>query len=480
MAYSLADLLTPRGLDEIRAAYLASLQGAGFPAVTEWLPKAGVEMAYVDMIARAETEIVAVDEPAIAASGFLGEATGLFMDLWARNMYRLKRIDSTSTTFNLQFSLSAAAPPYNLAVGDIIVTAPSGNRYTNQTPLNIQPGTLSDPVAFIAEAPGASFSDNPTPGATGAVSMVLVTAFAGLSPVTASADFAAVVQSGPSSGQIKPIRSGSSAPAPHTFAIRIDSTGEVGVATYSLSLDGAAYLAQGLLLATQDLDGGTRIVAIPGGVTPSFIAGDTFTVVSPGGPNFVQGSDAESGAALAARGRARWPALSPNPTQLVYSLWARLAYSPASRIQVTPDTLIPGQVDVVVADSHGPISPVSAEIIETFIAARLSVLDSVRVRPATSLGVTTAGSVTVTRGSQDAVQAASQEAWLLYLGTVALGGVVRISELEQAIMDAGASDVDLSSLQINGVAGNLQLAAGVIPVDANTGGLAVALTWMLA
>lgn len=477
MAYTLADLLTPQNLDEIRSVYLSALQGAGFPAITEWQPKAGVEMAYVDMIARAIDEQIAADLPDIVASGFLGHATGTFMTLLAREFYQLERIAATSTTFNLQFNSSPAAPPYNLAVGDIVVVAPSGNRYTNTTALDSQPGELSAAIAFVAEAPGADFADNPTPGAPGAVSMQMVTSFAGLSPVTAAADFAPVVQSGSSTGQIQPAKTGAATPDPHTMEIRIDLAGEIGAAQYSCSFDGGPFIPEGVLLASQELAPGTTVLALPGGTAPSFLAGDIFTVVTPGGPNFVQGSDEESNEDLAARCRARWATLSLNATKRVFFLWARLAYGSASRIDVTPDPVIAGQTNVVVADSHGPINPVSAEAIETFIAAKLSILDTVRVRPATAVNVTTTGNVKVTARKRSTVQAAAQEAWILYLGKVALGDVVRISELEQAIMDAGAVDTD--TLKINGSASSLLLAAGVIPVDANPAGLISALTWML-
>jgi hypothetical protein len=480
MAYTLADLLTPRLLDDVRSAFLGSLQGAGFPALTEWVPKAGVEMAYVDMIARALAEVVAVDEPDIAASGFLGLAQGIWSRLLARNTYRLNSFEATSTTFNLQFRSAPTAPPFNFGPGDVTVTGPSGSRYHNEVAFSVSPGALSEAVPFIASEPGSAFNDNPTPGSPNQVNFTLVTGFAGLTVVTAAADFAAVLQTGQSTGQIEPVRAGASAPLPHTFVITMTSSGEIGTATFDLSLDGGPREPQGALLASQDFVDGTRILATPGGSAPSFLAGDTFTVVTPGGPNYVQGSDAETEEQLASRCRARWPSLSANPTGTVFELWAKQAYPVASRIRATPDTVTPGQVNLVVADSHGPISSVSAEIIETFIAPRLGPLDSVRVRPATALGIVTTGTITVTKGSAALVKARAQENWALYLGSVLLGATVEVSELEQAVMDAGAVDVDLESLTINGVSGSQELDPGVVPVDANSGGLAVAMTWVFA
>jgi hypothetical protein len=479
LSYLLADLLSPQNLDSIRSLYLSALQGAGFPSITEWLAKGGAEMGYVNMIARAIDEQIAANIPDIVASGFLGHAAGDFMTLLAREVYLLERIPATSTTFNLQFVSSAAAPPYQLAVGDIVVAGPSGNRYTNTVAVTIPPGAVSGAVSFVAVAPGAAFVDNPTPGALGAASLQLVTAFAGLTLQPAAADFAPTVQSGSSTGQIKATRTGTLAPTPHTFVIRIDIAGNLGGAQYSVSTDGGIYLPGGLLAATQDLGGGTRLLAVAGGSSPAFLAGDTFTVVTPGGPNYVQGSDVESDANLATRCRGRWPALSLNPTKAVIYLWARLAYGAASRIGITPDPVIAGQINVLVADSHGPIDPINAAAIETYIASKLrNLLSSVRVRPATALIVTTAGIVTAPANSLATVQQAAQEAWTLYLGAIPLGGKVVVAELEQALMDAGATDVDLSTLLINGSAVNLQLGPGVVPVPDSVP-LATSLEWRL-
>ncbi|TAL29025.1 MAG: hypothetical protein EPN98_21525 [Phenylobacterium sp.] len=476
--YTLADLLTPQNLDQIRAAYLAALQGAGIPAVTEWLPKVGVEMAYVDMIARAIDEQIAEDLPDIVASGFLGKATGIFMDLLAQQVYQLERIAATSTTFNLQFFSAPAAPPYNLGVGDMTVIAPSGNHYSNTAAFSTKPGEASDPVPFQAATAGASFADDPSPSGAGVI-FQMVTAFAGLTLQPASADFDPVTQSGSSIGQIKPVRSGATIPDPHTMVLRIDATGDVGSAQFSISLDGGPFAAQGTLLATNTgLAGGWTVIAQSGGATPSFRKGDTFTIISPGGPNYVQGSDEESNADLAARCRARWSTLSLNATKPVLYLWARIAYNAASRIQVTPDPVTAGQINIVVADSHGPISAVAARGIETFIAGKLrNVLASVRVKPATAFGLSTSGNVKVSAADKTRVQAAAQEAWLLYLGTVPLGGVVRLAELDQAIMDAGAIDTD--GLAFDEVPANVQLGPGVVPQDGNDGGLAEAMTWQL-
>lgn len=473
MSYTLAQLLSPQNLDTIRSLYLSALQGAGFPAITEWLPKDGVEMSYVDMISRAVDEMIAADIPDIAASGFLGEATGDFMTLLAKEVYLLDRLPATSTTFNMQFASSSAAPPYQLAIGDIIIAAATGNRYTNTVPLNIQPGTVSDAISFQAESPGAAFADDPN-----VVTMQLVTAFAGLTPLAASADFGPVVQSGASTGQIKPARSGAAAPDPHTRLLRIDIAGQIGAAQYSVQTDGGVFVSGGLLLASNNLGGGAKALATAGGVTPSFIAGDTFRIVSPGGPNYVQGSNQESNADLAARCRARWPALSLNATKAVIYLWARLAYPPASRIAVTPDPVTAGQIDVLVADSHGPIDPVNARAIEVYVAQRLSLLDSVRVQPATAQPVFAVATVTVTAATIVAVQLAADEGWVLFLGTVPLGGVVRLSDLEQVVMDAGAVDIDLSSIALNGLSANLQLAAGAVPQVGLS--LTISLEWRLA
>jgi hypothetical protein len=143
--------------------------------------------------------------------------------------------------------------------------------------------------------------------------------------------------------------------------------------------------------------------------------------------------------------------------------------------------VVAGQIDVLVADSHGPIDPVNAQAIEVYIGRKLrNPLASVRVRPATAVIVTAAGIVTVPAGALAIVQQAAQEAWTLYLGAIPLGGIVVVAELEQALMDAGAVDVDLSTLTINGSTSNLQLLAGGVPTSGDaTNRLAATLEWRL-
>lgn len=481
--YTLQQLLATMNLDAVRSKYLGALQGAGFPALTEWVPKDGVEMAYVGMVSSAVADLVAADLPALVAGGFLGLAStpsygaSDYLTLLASDFYQLDRVPASFTTFNLKLTASAAVPSsQTFQPGDIWVAGPSGRRYQSITGGVLQPG---DPnglvITFQAEAKGAAYNDSPQ-------SMVLVTAPAGVTARAASGDFTLVTHLGGGDGGLLLRRTTpTTTPEPHSFTVRIESPGEAGVATYSLQTDGGVFVAQGPLLATGNNGaGGTTFDVIDGNNASSFVVGDTYAFATPAGSGYVQGSDDESDISLAARCRGRWPALSSNPTDVVFVLWARLAYPAASRIAVAPDPIVAGRVNMIAADSHGPLDAVGLQAITDFVSPRLnSVLDSFQAVAASVLGITASGSVLVPAANLLAVQEAANSAWVAYLGAVELGGIVRIAKLEEILMDAGATDVaNTVALRLNSSTGNLQLAAGQVP-EATDLGLAKTMTWVV-
>lgn len=475
-AYTLAQLLTPQNLDVIRTRLLASFQGAGFPAITEWQPKNGVEMGFVTMVGSSVADMIAADLPSIIAGGFLGEAAELsgdasaWLDLLTETVYLLSRVPATSTTFNMDMLVALTAQPYTWNVGDVEIIAPTGNRYRNTTAATGQPGSFAT-LTFQAEAPGASYADDPGSG------FQLVTTFAGVTLRPTAAAFSSVIHTGTSTGQITPILVG--APQAHAYAIRIDVSGDCGTAQWSYQADGGAWVPMGIVQTVSAVFNGISTRAQNGSGTPtSFIAGDQFFFSQPGGTSYVQGSDAETNTALAQRCRLRWPSLSLNPTDGLFQLWAILAVPSASRIQVAPDlasdpTAIPGRVRMWVADSKGPIDPKSLAIINAYIQPKMSVLDSFLASGAVPAPITALGTVLVTPATLVSVQQAAEKGWAAYLGSLPLGGVVELSKLTQVVMDAGA--LNITGTFLNGFAENFALAPGQVPTEAAT--LISSLVW---
>ncbi len=480
-AYTLAQLLTPQNLDTIRTRLLAGFQGAGFPAITVWQPKGGVEMGFVDMVGGSVADLLAADLPAIIAGGFLGKGSGLWLDVLAETVYLLERVPATTTSFNQELVVAATAQSYTWAVGDVEIVAPSGNRYRNTTAGTGEPGGFAT-LTFEAEAAGASYNDSPD-------AMALVTTFAGVTVRAAAPTFGAITQTGVSTGQIlpsvtTPAHGGDGTVEAHAYAIRIDASGDTNTARFSMQLDGGAWTGRGVLFANQNMGGGLTLRAVNGSGTPSsFLAGDTFFFTAPGGSSYVAGSDEESDAALAERCRKRWPSLSLNPTDGLFQLWALLAVPTASRIQVAPDlatdpTAIPGRVRMWVADSVGPLDAIGLAKINAYVGPKLSILDGFLASGAAALPITATGNVLVTGPTLASVQQAAERGWLAYLGSIPIGGIVEISKLEQILMDAGAVDVaTIELLRLNGDVVNVELAQGQVPTEAAT--LIASLEWTI-
>ena len=482
--FTLQQLLAPLTEPQVRARLLSFLQAGGIPAISEWAPNpTGLEMTWVTMVSQAINDLAQSGAPeekqiaAIAASGLLKYAFGDWLTLRAGSFYLLPRDQATKTTFTWKLSSVLTAPPYTFQVGDVVLVGTSGRHYVSTASGTLQPGTAIQ-MPFAAEAEGADYNDQV---------FFLATAFAGVSVSPGGGDFTPVVHSGSSTGRISPRRTTGAVPTAHTFTIRIETAGEVGTATWSLAIDGGAFAAMGVLVSSVALTGGTSIDIGPGGLSPSFVAGDVFVFSTPGTPGYVQGLDEESDDALVKRCLARWVSLSLNVLKATVELWTHAAYPAASRVQVTagrPDNNgPPGRFVVSVADSRGAIDQAVANTIAAYIRPKLSLAtgEDVVVVSATTLPVTTRGNVKVSAEQVTAVQQAAQVAWVKYLGTVGIGGEVLLSKLEEIIMDAGAIDVgDVTTPTLNNVAANLQLGAGQVPVDGNATGLAGALTWMNA
>ncbi len=101
--------------------------------------------------------------------------------------------------------------------------------------------------------------------------------------------------------------------------------------------------------------------------------------------------------------------------------------------------------------------------------------EHVLVKSATGKTVTVAGIVDVPRALLAAAQVAADLAWLAYLRSLPIGGLVVLAELEQAVLDAGAANI--ASATLNGLVANLQLATLEVAVAAPGTSLASSLVW---
>ena len=484
--YTLADLRTPQTADVIQARLLTALGGRGLP-VADWAPASsgGPEMTVVGMIAGTIASLVGAKAAALVSARFLDFATGDFLAYLAQHFYGLTKIAATFTIQNITLTSAAAAAPEQFQPGDLWVKADSGNRYQSLDAVNLVAGGSIQGIRFQAEFPGASYSD-----VAGTI-RTMVTAPGGVSCVNeAPSTFLDSTQIGSSTGTVEAQPTGSP-PAYQSIRVRIDASGEVGVAIFSWTIDdGVTWHPAGTVRPV--------FTGIPSaalffgeGSTPSFIQGEIFTILV-GQAIAQQGADDETDDSLRDRCRCRWPTLSDVPTSGTIRLWARLASPEVSKVIADADPSTPGQTVVTIASQAGPASAQAQIAVTDYITPRLqgfqgvpaspvagSPEERVLVRSAATNIITPAGLVSVPRAKVPAVQQAADNTWDAYLRGVLIGGIVHILALEQAIMDAGA--INVGGLTLNGNAANVQLATGsgsTIPeVAVPSGSLVNALTW---
>lgn len=190
------------------------------------------------------------------------------------------------------------------------------------------------------------------------------------------------------------------------------------------------------------------------------------------------GSDEESDASLAARCDARWPDLETVVDEDRVVRWAKAAApDDVTRVRLDADTVNPGGVLVTLAGAGGGVAGGIVVTVQAYIDARQAITDLNTAQSASTLTVDVTGSVKYPAawGADElqAAQDAADAAWTTYLSETTIGGKVRLTELEQAIMDTGAID-NTTAITGAGGDGNLALATDEVPV---VGTLPSALTW---
>jgi hypothetical protein len=440
-----------------------------------------------------------------AARGrLLDLATDDLLAYLAAHYYQLRRQPATSTIQSIWITLVPTAPPIEFDAGEVWVASSStGHRYQSLEPIKLGQRD-SQTFRFIAENPGASYNDPEFTVDT------MVVAPAGVSCVNAPAmDYLPAHLSGFSSGHIS-ARSDSEdhngdplhvpGPAFDSIMVRIDGDGDVGTALFRYSIDGGdtwlpEFGAMPMpptfeILGPPDADLSGATITFMNGTTPSFVRNDIFTLIL-GSAIEQQGADAWSDATLRKLCRDRWATLSSVPTAGAFELWAHLASPEVRRVFSDADPATPGGVVVTIASSVGPASGQAQFDVADFLQARLagyrgmpaplsgiagSPAEGVLVRSAIARPITTGGTVFVPRAKLRDAQTASQLAFLAYLTSVDLGGVVVLAEVEDILLDSGARNV--SGVLLNTFNRNLQLMPREVAVAAAGTTLITSMQWV--
>lgn len=476
---TLAQLIAAPTADEIKAKLLSSLQGAGFP-ITDW-ESGGVERTMVELEADSLTDLVANGIPEMVGGGFIEYATGDWLTFLAAQLYQLTRYPATFTFQRCRLTCEAGAGPITVNAGDLWALTATGLRYSGPTVYEDDPGpswTIPDgdslDVVFQSEfandsADGLNYID---PAGT---ITVLQTQVAGLSIDNPAPDFSPVGQTGTGTGSVTPSRTDpGTQPTAHAFDVVIVDTGDLGVATFKYRADGGAFSDEIETAATYELPGGTTIAFADGADSPSFVSGDVYNFATPGSPTLEQGTDEENDGSLQGRCQARWPSLSAIPTEDKYATWAKAASVQVTKVRLSQDATVAGQINIVLAGQAGPVLPAVVNTVAAYIIAREDIGYLSTVASATEQAITTAGTVYAPAAQLATIQAAAQLAWSTYVAATDIAGTVKLSTLIQILRNAGCTDVD--DLTLNGEAENVELDANQVATF--PGLLSQQITWI--
>jgi hypothetical protein len=469
VALTLAELLAEQTADEIKTRLLSALNVVGFP-ITDW-QSGGVARTLVEMEAAALRDFVGVLIPKVAGGGFLDHASGDWLTLLGYQKYGLDRGGSSYTIQRITLT-DHGAGPHNVNPGDVIVQAVTGNRYV-LAEAGVVPLSGSVELEFQAESPGSSYSDP-----AGSITELVTT----LATVTVSNDataYSAVQHSGGGSGTVTPSPL-FGFPDSRSYVIKITASGDVAgaTATFDYSIDGGlTYSSGGPVSGGTPIAIDTQVAFTDGGVSPNFIAGETYRFSSPGSPIVAQGRDQESDAALRTRARGRWPDLSLVPGEDKYATWARAANAQVSKVRVAPHPTIPGRVDVTIAGDVNPLGGTVVTEVQDYVNERAGITDLAVVAAATTLDIDPAGTVRVKASRAVAVKQAADAAWALHIASLNMGDYVYRAKLVEIVLEAGAINVDLSTITLNLVAGDLGLASTEVARVGDS--LTAGLNWVL-
>lgn len=468
-----AEILVPPGEDGIKEKLIARLQAIPGLAIDDW-EVGGVLRTLVELEATADADLFGAAVPATVGSASVDFANPAWLTTLAEQLYSLTRGAAVVAIQNLRLDCDGSHGPYTIAAGTLWFQGAGGNRWVNRTGGALATsGSLA--IQIQAEGPGARYND---PGGT---VRTMLTALGGVTAVNAASDFGPVTAGLLSTGTIAPSRtSGGTAPSPATFAIRIDSSGQVGAGAWSYSADGGRTFVSGGVIATTalvrgGLPSGTTVTFSNGASTPSFVAGDQFVVVAPGSSFVTAGRDAETAATLGARCTARWPDLTRVRSESRYLGWARAASAEVTRVRLEEDAVYLGRLYVTLAGVVGGVTGPAVAAVKAYINPRAPIGRIVVARTATTQEITASGVVQVRAASVAAVQGAAQIRWQAVLLASDIGQIVRVADLVRVVMDAGA--VDFTAPQLNG-GGNVVLASTEVAIlDTTTPLLSSQLTW---
>lgn len=495
MTETLAELLAAKTKDELLEQLLAALTALGFPT-TDWNPGAVVR-TMAELIAYGEVDLEALIAK-ITAGGYTTLAAeledGRWLDLLAEQIYDLER-DGASAAVQLCTVANTSGGTYTVRQG-AIAEATSGRRYIYQGTDAAITNESDDDLEFTAEETGSVYNADGADSITTLVDAIDGVTITNALPLVGGLDVdgtsAKPGATNAGTGVVTP--TATTGVASRRYSIRVVTSGDVGAGSVVVTYYDSTLTKREVTLApipasytsASPFDTHMTIAFTDGAGSPAFVAGDTYGFSTPGSPLVNAGTDDESNASLAARCRGRWPSLADVPLEDRYLAWVHACslenlYG-ITKASIHPSGTVAGRTDIVLATDGGAPGAAAILAIQNYIDARDGICDLAYVTAATPESIAATGTVTVKRSLLTTIQTAAQTAWDAYLAALPIGGdastgspgVVRLLELTQALMDAGA--IDCSGLELEGAAVNYVLSPASVAVK--SGELADTLTWV--
>jgi hypothetical protein len=410
----LADLFNiPTQQQVIDGDMIPELQSQGV-RVTDWVVGSVVRAASY-AFSKAKVDVL-TEIAAMAAAGFEDYVFGFsqapggidvtgWAPLVAKQRYNVDQILATYTRRQILLTNTVASSYGPLNPGALMVQFPSGNRYVLDQIVTI-PSSSSVTATFRSEftyTTNASYNGDPDSAA-----IILVTAtFPGVTATNPRPNFSPYTHVGVGTGTLS--QSGTDGLA-HSFRVRIDSNGQSGAASWSYSMDGAAFASAGTA-ASFGIGGGTTTTLVNGTVNPSFVAGDIYYFFSPGSSLLSAGRPDETPGQLGTRCRGLWPMLgwpkdvngntiAMSPAASAYIALAQSSSNQVTQVLVQTSTTVNDEVDIVVAGQGAILDAGTVAAIQAFFNSFSMLTDRPVVSSPTARPINLASGVITVKQAQ--------------------------------------------------------------------------------
>lgn len=471
-----SDVLTTMSLAAIKAKLIGYLKDAK-AAPTDWNSGAFLRSlmvqwstALVDYVGPASPDPtlrevlfaggfpILPDTPTAVASAWLTLVAEQLFNVVRNFSLAGVQFAGTFTVQTVTLTCDVSHGPYSITPGSHVIGAVVGvgangrsiigNRYVSFGTATV-PNNGSVTCAFRAEFGNDSINGFNYSDGAGTLADLSANPMPGVTASNVAPSFSAVTTSpSPAVGLGLVTVSGSPPAAATAYDVRIVADGQVGTATFQYRANGGAWSGTIVTAATYTIPSGPTLnfANDGGGANPSFIHDDRYTFTSPGSPIATQGLDPETDVDLLERCLSRWVALDDVLPEK-HEAWAKEASALVKRVRVSGSSSKPGFYNVTIAGTVNPLAGGVVTAVQLYIDQREGITAQSTVAAATTVAIVASGPVYVPAAKLARAQAAAAALWVPYVNGTDIGGVVRLSKLEQFLRSAGV--VDVGALDLN-------------------------------